>query len=309
MSVASNRDAWAVGSVAFHWDGSAWRTVPLPRIGAVDLWAVADDGRNDAWAVGARGDGYLIKSSALIEHWDGARWQAVPLPRLPASYLYGVATAGPRSAWAVGATYGATRATFASRSRPLLLHWDGRSWRKQVLPWARPGVVLDKVVATGPTSVWAVSSGQEDNLPRPVAIEHWNGFRWRAAPSPFGASDPFVGFSATAWNDAWAVGSYSPSGNEVAKFSRPLAAHWNGHSWRMTAIPNPSGSDNSFALVSVVGKRPDDVLAFGESQHLELQSSNGASASGPTGYFLQWNGQSCRRRPARRLRSRRAPRP
>lgn len=292
VSVASAGDAWALGAVAFHWDGRAWRTAPLPRIGAADLWAVADGGPTDAWAVGARGNGSLVTSHALIEHWDGVRWRVARLPHLAASYLYGVTTTGPRSAWAVGATYGTTRATFASKSRPLLLHWDGRSWRKQALPWARPGVVLDKVVANGPIDVWAVSSGQEDSIKRPVAIEHWDGVRWRAAPSPFGATDPFLSFSATAWNDAWAVGSYSQRGNSVAKFSRPLAAHWDGRSWGMTDVPNPAGKDNSFALDSVVAVRPDNVLALGESQSLELDGENEVSGSGPIGYFLHWNGQS-----------------
>ena len=231
-------------------------------------------------AVGARGNGYLVKSNALIEHWDGVRWRVARLPHLPASYLYGISTAGPHSAWAVGATFGSTRATFASGTRPLLLHWNGRSWREQALPWARPGVVLDQVMATGPSSVWAVSNGQE-NSTGPVVLEHWNGSRWQAAPSPFGATDPFSGFSATAWNDAWAVGSYAGRGNEVTKFSRPLAAHWNGHSWQMTNVPNPPGSDNSFALVSVAATGPDDVLALGESQQIhDVEPAVSASPDG-----------------------------
>lgn len=195
MSATSHSDAWIVGSVAWHWDGRAWRTVSLPR-GNFDLWSVAAVTPDDAWAVGARGSGTLVRSHALIAHWNGARWRVVELPRLPSSFLFGVSAAGPRSVWAVGATYRANRAgTFVSRwTRPLLLHWDGASWRKQSLPWGRRALTLDKVVATGPSAVWVVSTGMQDPAGSASFIEHWNGKRWQDAPLPFGRTDPLNGF-------------------------------------------------------------------------------------------------------------------
>jgi hypothetical protein len=127
-----------------------------------------------------------------------------------------------------------------------------------------------------------------------MALRHWNGHRWQVAPPPFGGTDPFSGFSATAWNDAWAVGSYGQGGNKVTKVSHPLAAHWNGHRWQMTPLPNPPGNGNSFTLISVTAARPDYVLALGESQHLGFQGYNGASGSAPVMYFVRWDGQSWR---------------
>ena len=243
VSAASRSDAWIVGSVAWRWNGRAWRTVPLPS-GDFDLWSVAAVAPDDAWVVGARGNGYLPRSHALIEHWNGVRWSVIHLPRLAASFLYSVSAAGPRSAWAAGATYRSNRAgRFVSRwTRPLLLHWDGSSWREQSLPWGRRPVTLDKLVATGPSSVWVVSTGQEDSATGlPSLIEHWNGTRWQEVPLPFGRTDPLSGFSATAWDDAWAVGSYAQGGNTAAKYSHSLAAHWNGHSWRLTHVPTRPG--------------------------------------------------------------------
>jgi len=294
ISVAAGGDAWALGSVAWRWDGRTWQRVPLPRVGNAELWAVAARTPDEAWAVGARGPGYLAASHALIERWDGSRWSVVQLPRLPTSFLFGVSAAGAHNAWAVGGTFGANHAGrfVSSKTRPLLLRWDGRAWRRQSVPWARRGVVLDKVVSTGPSDVWVISSGQQDSSPSgPVVVEHWNGSRWQAVPAPFGQSDPFAGFTATAWNDAWAVGSYGQGGNRVAKFSHSLAAHWNGRSWRLTHVPMPAGGSNSAALVDVAAARPDDVWALGQSQRLELQGNNGLSGTGPATFFLHWSGQ------------------
>jgi hypothetical protein len=291
VSAASGDDAWIIGSVAWHWDGRAWRSVPLPP-GSYDLWSVAAVTPDDAWAVGARGAGYLVASHALIEHWNGARWSAVQLPRLRASFLYGVSAAGPRSVWAVGARYRANAAGrfLPSGTRPLLLHWDGTSWREWPLRWGSRPITLDKVVADGPSSVWAVSTGQEDPAGGSSVIEHWNGRRWQEVPAPFGASDPISGFGATAWNDAWAVGSYGQGGNTVSKFSYPLAAHWDGHGWRLIQVPNRSG-ENSAALTDVAAARPDDVWALGESQRLHLLGHDGLSATGPVALLEHWNGR------------------
>ena len=148
------------------------------------------------------------------------------------------------------------------------------------------------MIADGPSSVWAVSTGQEDSVPGlPSAIEHWNGTRWQAVPAPFGRGDPIAAFSATAENDAWAVGSYGEGGNAVTKYSHPLAAHWNGHSWRLTHVPNRSG-DNVAALEDVTVVRPNDAWAMGESQRLHLEGDNGLSATRPTALFEHWNGRS-----------------
>lgn len=293
VSASSRGDAWIVGSVAWRWDGRAWRTVPLPK-GDPDIWSVADVAADDAWLVGGTADGSLTRSRALIEHWNGARWSVVDLRRLGASFLFGVSAFGRRSAWAVGATYGPRRngRFVPSRTRPLLLHWDGTSWRKWPLPLGRRPVTFDQVIADGPSSVWAVSTGQENSSPaRSSLIEHWNGTRWQHVPPPFGRSDPLAGFSATGWRDAWAVGSYGQGGNAVTKYSHPLAAHWNGHSWRLTHLPIRSG-DNVAALEDVAVVRPDDAWALGESQHLQLDGNNGLSATRPAALFEHWNGRS-----------------
>jgi len=285
VSAASGNVAWMMGNVAWRWNGRAWRSVPLPRNGKVKLWSVAARAPDDAWAVGQRES--APQNHALIEHWNGARWSIVRLPRLPTSSLYGVAAAGPRSAWAVGATF-RWRPNRTPVARPLLLHWDGTAWRRQPLPWADRGLELAKVVATGPSSIWVVTTRNS----RETRIEYWDGTGWRLVHAPFGSNDPPAGFSATSWNDAWAVGSFGRGGNRVATYSHALAAHWNGSHWQITPAPNPPGDTNSAALVDVSSARPNDALAGGESQRLNLVGANGANGiSAPVTYFLHWNGQ------------------
>ena len=180
VSAASRSDAWIVGSVARRWDGHGWRNVALPRISGSDLWSAAAVAPNDAWAVGWRSRG-TSPYQALIEHWNGARWSVVDIPRLHSARLYGVSAAGPRSAWAVGATFRPRRKGRYQFALPLVLHWNGTSWRKQSLPWTQHGLQLDEVVATGPSSVWVISSRQDALQSR---LEHWNGTRWRHVPRP-----------------------------------------------------------------------------------------------------------------------------
>jgi hypothetical protein len=289
VSAASRSDAWIVGSVARRWNGHAWRNVQLSsEKGSVNLWSVAARASDDAWAAGWRDRLGIGPHHALIEHWGGSRWRVVRLPRLGDSLLYDVSAAGPRTAWAVGATFRRNPGRKYPVARPLLLRWDGSSWRKQPLPWAYQALQLDKVVATGPSSVWVVSG--EDQLR--TRIEHWNGTRWRLVHAPFGSNDPLAGFSATAWNDAWAVGSYGLGDNRVAKYSHALAAHWNGYHWKITPVPNPPGNTNSFALLDVAAARSDDAWAIGETQGLADQGRDGISSSGPVVYFVHWNGQN-----------------
>jgi hypothetical protein len=305
VSAASSSAAWVLGSAAWRWDGHRWQSFQLPRHNQFYLWSVATVARTKAWAAGWRSRG-AGPNHALIEHWNGVRWSSVPLPRLRVSLLYGdrpypwrtssmlfgISAAGPRNVWAVGATFRLhARRSIPRATRPLLLHWNGASWREWSLPWSRPKIELDTVVATGPTSVWVVASGlQDDGM---LLIEHWNGTRWQAVPPPFGSHDPIMGFGATAWNDAWAVGSYAHGGNRVASYSHGLAAHWNGHSWRLTHVPYPSGNSNSVALTDVAAARPDDAWAIGESQRLNLDGRDGLSETrGPVAYFLHWNGQN-----------------
>jgi len=275
-AAASAQDAWIVGSVAWHWNGTAWRNVPLPVLRKeVDLYSVAAVADGEAWVVGSHGEQSDYDAPfPLLEHWDGARWRVVHLPHIGLSSLLAVSASGPDDAWILGESFRRDRkGRFPSSGvHPLLLHWDGSTWSRVALPWARPGLVEGaKVVATAPSDVWIVAGAQ---------IEHWDGATWQSVPAPFGARDSLLGFSATSADDAWAVGSYLHG-----RRSRTLAAHWDGLAWRIAPTPNRS-TDSS--LSDVVALSPDDAWAVGQSQWLKLDGNG----RGPVVLFEHWDGRS-----------------
>jgi hypothetical protein len=141
VDAAAGDDVWAVGwtagpggrlrTLAFRFDGEAWRRVATPNPGPGDhlLSAVAAVSADEAWAVGwsVRSDG---RDRPLILRWDGARWRPVPAPAFQGrAQLLDVSAPKPDDAWAAGRVTDGTE-TFGS----LVLRWDGTRWSEVETP-------------------------------------------------------------------------------------------------------------------------------------------------------------------------------
>ncbi|MGW0708359.1 hypothetical protein ACWD4G_20810 [Streptomyces sp. NPDC002643] len=186
---------------------------------------------------------------------------------------------GPERAWAVGADAVGREAP----GFPLVLRWDGTSWRRQNLPgigWQ--GELLS--VAGSPTAVWAVgrdSAGgarllrfdggawSESRPPSGVALtrvvagggETWligsrdgvqvllrrDGRGWQQVPAPPGA---VYGLHILAADDVWAAGETN---------SGAAVSHWDGRAWEQTVV---YGFPRS-AVGSVLAVSPTEVWAGG----------------------------------------------
>ena len=83
---------------------------------------------------------------------------------------------------------------------------------------------------------------------------------WRTIPAPNpSGNDQVNAIAATSATDAWIVGSYYTSSNDV----QTLIEHWNGSSWSQVASPNPGGSAKPSQLSRVVATSSTNAWAVG----------------------------------------------
>ena len=228
-------NAWAAGSVSagaglYHWDGMSWTGQPFPRPGGTatvtGLGAIAANGGNDIWALGA----YNTSTSCATAcqqtfslHFNGTSWNLVPMPPVDRStdpnldyVLTSAAAISPSDVWAAGYTRDATSLT---PLRTLAEHWDGTAW--SVVPAPSPGAApaLTGIAGSSPASVWAVGSDTPGGAPGPQTLTlFWNGTSWATVPSPHPGSTSTLNAVSTAPGTAtvWAAGTIQPASSPPA---------------------------------------------------------------------------------------------
>jgi hypothetical protein len=176
----SPSDVWAVGdtssSIAFkgtlamHYNGTAWTTASTPSPGTKTNTLTSIDGTaaNDVWAVGYTLNlpyGNRIRQSVIL-HWNGTAWTQVASPNNGSTYLYDVAAVSPTDAWAVGN---------GSNGGAFVVRWNGTAWNAAPAP---PLGSLSSVTARSSTDVW-VAGADANSAP---ALAHWNGTAWSVTP-------------------------------------------------------------------------------------------------------------------------------
>jgi hypothetical protein len=163
-------DAWAVGwgstspfggtavGIALRWDGSSWRSVPIPQPSPIMLFGVVALAPNDVWAVGHTylGGPHWVP---LVLHWDGTAWSRATIPAFPSGgQLRDVVALSATNVYAVGLDGEGFNA------RSLVLHWDGGSWTRQATPSPPVGPKLYGAAAIGPSTVWGVGYRYDQGL-------------------------------------------------------------------------------------------------------------------------------------------------
>ena len=170
-------DGWAVGSVydisslasktlAYHWDGTAWRRIPTPNPGGPargsQLDAVAARGADDVWAVG--GDGYPAVS--LVLHWNGSTWAQVSVPDIGS---LDTVTLAPGHVWVAGGDS--------------VEQFDGTAWTALPAPPSPAETAVSIAgLAHNASGLWAVGAveftcGEGGTCTAPYAAL-WNGTSW-----------------------------------------------------------------------------------------------------------------------------------
>lgn len=169
--------------------------------------------------------------------------------------LLGIDALSATNAWAVGLRYLNPSDTASSKIEPLIMHWDGTSWRRVPAPSEPVGGVL-RGISGSPDDVWAVGTwgGTLRNPGNKPMIIHWNGKRWQIARLATGIKiGNLYAVSARSASDAWAVGDTGPKGGA-------LLMHWNGRDWQQVPSPRPVPGQN---LDSVVAISASDAWAVG----------------------------------------------
>jgi hypothetical protein len=166
VSAASSNDVWAVGqdqngstlrTVALHWNGTGWHRVTTPNPATKYDWlqSVSALSHGNAWAVGAATN---TVNETLVLHWNGTAWKRVKSPdpggTANANELDGVVATSSTRAYAVG------EYNNGSKDLPLLLRWDGKSWKRVAVASDSDGAFLYGVDASSAGNVWAVGFEQ-----------------------------------------------------------------------------------------------------------------------------------------------------
>ncbi len=158
VDAESAGNIWAVGSsanlngklVLMHWNGSKWRTQPLPT-----RWAGAPAGgllgtsAHDLWL-----NWYHGQADSLL-HWTGGRWSRVTLPAGFAGYP--LVSDGRGGLWLAGI---GPKPKFR---RPFLHYYQGHwtLWRLPTTTGLQSNSVEEMALIPGTTSVWAIGHGYE----------------------------------------------------------------------------------------------------------------------------------------------------
>jgi hypothetical protein len=133
--------------LAGHYNGHRWVKYYLPAVPG----AISAVSRNDMWAVGST---LQDPSQVVLMHWNGKTWSSRPVPTQSPSgsldFVSDPAGTGPRSVSMLGA-FGpslSSRVTY-------LLHWNGSSWQKVLVP----AKTLSGLAPDGHGGWWTVNAG------------------------------------------------------------------------------------------------------------------------------------------------------
>jgi hypothetical protein len=302
VSAASATDAWAVGNtqnglnqVAFaeHWDGVAWRAVPVPQPAGrqATLSGVLDVAPGNAWAVGRSvgNSPTTNQQRTLIEHWNGRAWSIVPSPNPQTGAggndeLAAIAGVSGNDIWAAGDEFQ------NSAGSPIFLlfeHFNGKSWTAAPSPPSTGFDFAFGLTTIAPNDAWAVgTNGFSQTL-----AAHWDGKRWSIVTTPSlndGAApqNQLSGVSAVASNNVWASG-YEDNVNQT-NFRKPYLLHWDGTSWKLILAPN-AGTEGSLYAASPPSRlrmsgrsvRPRRTTARSSASQRSSTAARGASSPAP----------------------------
>ncbi|MCW2932698.1 MAG: hypothetical protein JWM19_3660 [Actinomycetia bacterium] len=203
-----------------RWNGTAWRSVTLPRAYARGIAVPASPASN--WIVGSVPDGKDATRNVVL-HWTGKDPGTVTPLGKNAGIGTGVAPAA-KDAWLFGdsAVGGPDGSTYA-------LHYTGSAWKPVTVPFVGQGAS-----ASSPANVWVSGYSAGDDA---AGVMAFDGTRWRTVPlPPLPSSLLYTGsgnIAAASRKSVWLeIGRTSDGAH-----STPYLLHWTGSQWTSIKIP------------------------------------------------------------------------
>jgi hypothetical protein len=174
LAALSRDNVWADGG-RMHWNGTVWKTEPLPRsAAAADLTGMTPGPGGSVWVVGDEEGGAGGWNFSM--RWNGRKWIVEPAELTGvdfdavASIPHGTAVALGSYAPGVGPDY----------SQPLIAHWSGTTWTVFKPRPTELGGSLNAAAATSPNDVWVAGSTcvLTHCVWKTTLFMHWNGKSW-----------------------------------------------------------------------------------------------------------------------------------
>lgn len=244
------------------------------------LYGISAASPSEIWTVGVSaptGDPVLT----LAIRYDGTTWRIVDTPNPSNSYyhyLSAVAAISPTAAVAVGSFYD----TAAFEPRPLVMRWNGSTWRLTTFP-AVPGCTaradLSDVVADGST-VYVVGTCRTPAATDEGFVVSLTSAGWQVQVRPGDGVLPtpstLRSVAAVPGGGVFAVGTSAVPGQFG---SSGVATRYDGQRWTRLPVPQLGGTVDLFA---VAGRSPSDIWIVG--------STTSPQIGGVLRLTLNWNG-------------------
>ena len=301
------------GNAGFEeWNGRSWVALPSPPTGQA---SGAFTGPTDISCTSPRfcaavGGFTLVDSLeqvAVVETWNGQAWATPDTPVSTAEAggtisLTDISCVTPTFCMAVGGEPGAPHEGARSPKSGM-----GAKWSAVPTPSEQGSANLDTVsctstdfcLAEGVTEIDTASTVETE----PIS-DTWNGSSWAQTSAPLPMPQDLAGLSQLAlscgsatqcvsvWSSRCPVIRFGgPTGCSMTEGTPALSQMWNGSTWRLVPIPNPSPSSGNSNLVSDIAcATGDDCVAVGIAALTATVNGSVVAGIDRVGLIESWDG-------------------
>jgi hypothetical protein len=229
VSCASTTSCVAVGDVARHglttatlayaWNGTAWRMLPMPAVSEGELTAVSCASLAGCTAVGTDAASGM---PWLAEAWNGTSWKVQSVPGTRRVDMSAVSCTSATACTAVGGPFDTA---LKHRTQLVAERWDGTQWTIQK-PAAAPAnaefTEFNGVSCASASACTAVGDWVSKTAVGPgVLVQKWNGSTWTAQQAPESAAHSDAALYAASCTSSTACTAVGDTGDEATP--KPLA--------------------------------------------------------------------------------------